>query len=77
MIFKSKTLAHRLCISIPADCLTYQEGFSPIVALQFLSLRKKRSENYYNNGVILTDSLIDGTDTELELLSKFQFHLMI
>lgn len=36
----------------------YQEGFSPIVAFQFFSYgRKKRNIN----GVIFTDSLIDGT----------------
>lgn len=37
----------------------------------YVSVRKKRSENYYD-GVIFTDRLIDGTDTELKLLSKFQ-----
>lgn len=37
----------------------YQEGFPPIVALQFFFYGRKEAKIY--NGVIFTDGLIDGT----------------
>lgn len=45
----------------------YQEGFSPIVALQLFSYGRKEAKFY--NGVIFTNGLIDGYTRDLRIRS--------